>query len=70
MKQRARKFAGIWLMLALLLIYPAIAVAIYSQFLGWLPIWATLAYLAVAGMAWALPAGVIIKWMLKPDETA
>jgi len=70
MKQSARKFAGIWLMIALLLIYPALAVMISAKFPDWLPTWALLLYLGVAGMAWAFPAGVIIKWMSKPDETA
>ncbi len=68
MKQRARKFAGIWLIIALIIVYSSIAVAISIKFLDWLPVWASLIYLAAAGMGWALPAGVIIKWMAKPDE--
>lgn len=70
MNQRTRKFAGIWVMIALLLIYPSVAVVISSKFPDWLPTWALLIYMAVAGIAWAFPAGVIIKWMVKPDKAA
>ena len=32
--------------------------------------WTELAYYVVAGMLWVLPAGWLIKWMAKPDDTA
>lgn len=70
MKRRARKFAGIWLLIALIVVYSSIAVVISVEFLDWLPVWASLIYLAAAGMGWAIPAGVIIKWMSKPDKSA
>ncbi len=70
MKRRARKFAGIWLLIALIVVYSSIAVVISVEFLDWLPVWASLIYLAGAGMGWAIPAGVIIKWMSKPDKAA
>jgi len=76
--QRARKFAGVWLMLALLIVYPTLAVLIYTELLGGffetLPDtaenWVTLVYFIVAGLGWAFPAGFIIKWMARPDKTA
>jgi Protein of unknown function (DUF2842) len=78
MKQRARKFAGIWLILGLLVVYPILATLIYTEGLdvflakanGTLANWITLAYFIIAGLGWAFPAGVIIKWMAKPDLEA
>ncbi|MCF6327343.1 MAG: DUF2842 domain-containing protein [Devosiaceae bacterium] len=67
MKQRARKFVGIWLMLALLIIYPLVVIVIYSEQLMWLPVWASLIFFLIFGLFWAVPAGMIIKWMSRPD---
>lgn len=67
MKQRSRKFAGIWLILLLLVVYPLAVAFVYTEYLAWLPIWASLVVFLVLGVAWALPAGMIIKWMAKPD---
>ena len=68
MNQRARKFAGVWLLLALLIAYPVAATLLYTEWLGGLPVWAELVYFVVTGLGWALPAGLIIKWMAKPDS--
>ncbi len=75
MRQRARKFVGIFIIIALLFIYPAIASVIYERFLsgaqaflGEAYIWILLVYFAVAGFLWVIPAGIVIKWMAKPDD--
>ena len=67
MTQRSRKFAGIFLLLGSLIAYPAIASVVYEQFPKEMPTWLLLIYFAVAGMGWAVPAGMIIKWMARPD---
>lgn len=67
MNVRTRKFVGVWLMLGLLIAYPILAAMIYINFLPNAPVLLALTYFAIAGLAWAVPAGVIIKWMAKPD---
>ncbi|MCF6343511.1 MAG: DUF2842 domain-containing protein [Devosiaceae bacterium] len=67
MTQRNRKLAGLFIMLGLLIIYPVIATIIYEKTLSNAPTWLMLSYFAVAGFAWAIPAGILIKWMARPD---
>lgn len=67
MTQRNRKFAGIFLFLGLLIIYPAIASVVYIVLLEGLPTWLLLIYFAIAGTSWAIPAGMLIIWMARPD---
>ena len=31
------------------------------------PAWAQFAYFLVAGLLWVLPAGLLIRWMQRPD---
>ena len=68
MTQRQRKFAGIWIILVLLVAYPSLVASLYADWLTWLPNWANLIFFVVAGLLWAIPAGMVIKWMARPDE--
>ena len=54
-------------MILLLIAYPIAVAVIYAEQLMWLPVWASLIFFLVAGLFWAVPAGVIIKWMARPD---
>jgi RsiW-degrading membrane proteinase PrsW (M82 family) len=67
MTQRTRKFFGTILLLASIVIYSIIAMAIYANFLGGAPWWGLIAYFAVAGTIWFFPATWIIRWMARPD---
>lgn len=67
MNVRTRKFIGVWLLLAVLFVYPLTAAILYSTYLMHLSVWPSLIIFAVVGLFWAVPAGVIIKWMAKPD---
>lgn len=67
MIQRNRKLTGLFLMLGLLIIYPALATLLYEKLFSNSPTWLVLLYFAIAGLAWALPAGALIKWMARPD---
>jgi len=67
MTQRHRKFAGVLLTLLVLLVYVGLATAIYVTFLTGLDQWLLLAYFAIAGLGWAIPVGLIIRWMARPD---
>ena len=68
MQQGGRKLVGLFLLLILLFIYPAIASLIYEKFLLGAELWLLIIYFAIAGLLWAIPAGIVIKWMLKPKK--
>lgn len=65
MTPRTRKLAGTVLLLLFVAIYSllAMAAAIVLQVQASKAL--ELAYYAVAGLAWVIPAGIIIKWMQK-----
>jgi Protein of unknown function (DUF2842) len=63
---RLKKFVGMVLLVALVMIYAIVAVIIASAQLAeshWL---VHLAYFAFSGLLWVVPAMVIIKWMAGP----
>ncbi|HTJ59417.1 MAG TPA: DUF2842 domain-containing protein [Devosiaceae bacterium] len=67
MTQSTRKLLGTVLTLIVLVVYAALATAIYMQFLTGAPTWALLIYFAVAGLCWAAPISLVIRWMARPD---
>lgn len=69
MTQRQRKLAGTVAMFALVIIYAflALAVAVVLQVREANGFVETLFYI-VAGLAWVLPAGLIVTWMQRPDR--
>ena len=68
MTQRKRKLIGTIALLALIVVYAllALAVAIVLQVRDANKI-AELIYYVVAGLLWVLPAGWLITWMQRPD---
>ena len=68
MTQRQRKLAGTVGMLLLVTVYAllALAVAVVLQ-VREANRFVEMIYYVVAGLLWVLPAGVLIKWMQKPD---
>lgn len=67
---RKRKLVGTVLLLAFILVYAmlALAVAVVLQ-VNQVSKLAELAYYAIAGLVWIIPAGAIISWMGRPDKT-
>ena len=67
---RQRKLAGTIALLVFLAIYAllAMAAAIILQVNATKTV--ELLYYVTAGLLWVVPAGAIIKWMQKPDDTA
>ena len=67
MTQRKRKLIGTIALLALIMVYTllALAVAIVLQVRDANKI-AELIYYVVAGLLWVLPAGWLITWMQRP----
>jgi peptidoglycan/LPS O-acetylase OafA/YrhL len=69
MTPRTRKLAGTIALIAMITIYAfiALAVAVVLQVSNTSKI-GELAFYVIAGLLWVLPAGVLIKWMQKPDS--
>lgn len=66
MTQRTRKFIGTVALLVFLCVYALVVMAISVK----VPTWGTTGktiYYAAAGLLWVLPAGLLIKWMQRPD---
>jgi len=68
MKQRTRKLIGTFLIVTVALLYAVISTTIAAAKLADSSGWVHLAYFLFTGMLWVVPAMLIIKWMLKPDN--
>lgn len=67
MTNRTRKFLGAIVLLVFLAVYAMLAMAVgaspfivESKSMQWL-------YFLVAGLLWVIPAGLLVRWMQKPD---
>jgi hypothetical protein len=67
MNARTRKLIGAIALLVFLALYAWIAGVIGSGRITLAPAWAQFAYFLVAGLAWVAPAGLLIRWMQRPD---
>lgn len=67
MASRSRKLIGTIALLTFLAIYAWVAAAIGSGRIALAPAWAQFAFFFVAGLAWVVPAGLLIRWMQRGD---
>ncbi|GGF59402.1 hypothetical protein GCM10007301_18930 [Azorhizobium oxalatiphilum] len=68
MRQRVRKLIGTVLMLVLVVVWAVSAMALAQGRVTDLPwAWQTVCYVLL-GIAWVLPAMVLIRWMERPDR--
>ena len=67
MTVRTRKLLGTVALLAFLVLYTWAAVAIGSGRITDAPALAQFAYFLLAGLLWVIPAGLLIRWMQRPD---
>lgn len=67
MRARSRKLIGTVVLLIFIVLYVWLASAIGAGRISVAPAWAQLAFFLVAGLLWVLPAGLLIKWMQRPD---
>lgn len=63
MTLRTRKLFGTMALLATLVAYSLVATSVAITVLPQANKWAELAFYAVAGLLWVVPAGLIIRWM-------
>lgn len=67
MQKRARKFTGTIFILLLLASYLPVAMVIGANHFAHAHTLLQILYFLVAGIAWVIPAGLIIRWMVHPD---
>lgn len=71
MPQRLKRFIGMLILLALVILYALVATTIASYRLAESPWYIHLAFFALSGLVWVLPAMGVISWMeRKPKERA
>lgn len=69
MSQRTRKLIGTVLLIVLITIYSLLALGVAGILeVRGVNAFVEFAYYVIAGLLWVLPAGLIIKWMSKPDN--
>lgn len=67
MPMRVRKFIGAIGLLVLLCVYALLAMSLgASQVVGSSTLM-QVSYFLVAGLLWIIPAGLIVRWMQRPD---
>jgi Protein of unknown function (DUF2842) len=67
MRQRTRKLVGALVLVPFVIVYALAAMLLAAGLLPGAPYWAAMLYYAVAGLAWVIPAGLLIRWMQRPD---
>ena len=70
MPQRLRKLVGSIALIVFVCVYALTAMTVAATKLPGTSGWTQLAYFAVAGLAWVIPAGALIYWMQRPDRSA
>lgn len=67
MTQRVRKFIGTVLMIALVVVYALLTMTIAVARLAEASGLVTALFFLVTGLLWVVPAGLLIRWMQRPD---
>ncbi|SEP98372.1 Protein of unknown function [Faunimonas pinastri] len=70
MRQRIRKLTGAAALLVLVVCYALVVMTIAVTRIPDASKLGQLVFYIVAGFLWVLPAGALISWMSKPDQTA
>lgn len=67
MSIRTRKLVGAVTLLALVIFWGLLAMALAQSVLTNINGWVATIYYVVAGLGWVLPAMPLISWMARPD---
>jgi hypothetical protein len=62
-----RKLIGAVVLVVFVLVYALVAMTIGAAKLPGTSLLVQTLYFAIAGLIWVIPAGLIIKWMQRPD---
>jgi len=69
MRIRTRKFVGTVTLILFIAIYSLVVMAFAASRVVGLSYFVEVAFFLVAGLAWIIPAGLLIRWMQRPDST-
>ena len=69
MTQRTRKLIGTITMAVYVIVYALFAMLVGATFFAQSATWAQTLYYGVAGLIWIIPAGLLIRWMARPDPS-
>lgn len=67
MQIRTRKFIGTIAILVTLGVYLPVAMLVGANHFAHANAVAQIAYFLIAGILWVVPAGLVIRWMARPD---
>ena len=67
MRQRHRKLAGTFMLLVLVIGWALLAMALVQGRIATLPAAAQTVAFVGLGLVWVIPAGLLIRWMQRPD---
>lgn len=67
MNQRTRKLIGTVLIVALVILWSLFFMALAQGRVAEAGRFWQLVYYLIAGLGWVIPAGLLIKWMQRPD---
>ena len=67
MTARIRKLIGAVALLALVVVWSLVAMALAQSVLTNIDGFVAAIYYVVAGLGWVLPAMLLVKWMSRPD---
>jgi len=67
MSIRTRKLVGAVALLALVIVWGLLAMALAQSVLTNINGWVATIYYIVAGLGWVLPAMPLVSWMARPD---
>jgi glucan phosphoethanolaminetransferase (alkaline phosphatase superfamily) len=66
--QRLRSLIGMLVLIALVVVYALVASAVAVTQLAESSAWVHLAFFALSGFVWVLPAMLVVSWMVKPEK--
>ena len=67
MRGRSQKLFGTIVLLLFVAVYATIAAIIGSGRVAHAPQWVQFAFFLTTGLAWVIPAGLLIRWMQRGD---
>lgn len=67
MNIRTRKLIGAVLLLVFIAAYALLTMAVAVLLQVSESKWVELAFYIVGGLAWVIPAGLLVRWMVRPD---
>jgi uncharacterized membrane protein YhaH (DUF805 family) len=68
MNPRFKTFIGSIVLVAMMALYALIAVTVASARLGGSSAWVHLAFFALTGLLWILPAMGLVSWMMRDNR--